>query len=91
MLAGDRSSSEHDQRTPDWHTFVQYIARNEKQGMGINLASSQVGATSVRRKVPGDNDVQPTLTQLDQRTALGPGRHAQRHTGPRHPMNLHDR
>src|SRR5471030_501640 len=50
--------------TPDWRTFQQYFARLEKQGMGINLAS-YVGATQVRRMVLGDDDKQPTPTQLD--------------------------
>jgi hypothetical protein len=40
MLAGDRSNSQHDQLRPDWLAFGQSIARHEKQGMGISLASS---------------------------------------------------
>jgi len=69
MLASDHSSYQHYHLTPDWHTFRQYFARIEKQGMGINLAS-YVGATSVRRMVLGDADVQPTPEQLDQMKAL---------------------
>jgi hypothetical protein len=51
MLAGDRSSSQHDQLRPDCLAFGQSIARHEKQGMGIHLASSQVGATSGGRNL----------------------------------------
>lgn len=50
---------------PDWQTFRQYFARLEKQGIGINVAD-YVGATTVRRMVLGDKDVQPTSAQLDQ-------------------------
>jgi len=49
----------------DWQTFRQYFARLEKQGIGINVAD-YVGATSVRRMVLGDDDVQPTPAQLEQ-------------------------
>jgi dihydroorotase/N-acyl-D-amino-acid deacylase len=69
MLAADSASYAHYKITPDWRTFRQYFARIEKQGMGINLAS-YVGATSVRRMVLGDADVQPTAAQLDQMKAL---------------------
>jgi N-acyl-D-amino-acid deacylase len=69
MLAADRAGYEHYRLTPDWRTFRQYFARIEKQGMGINLAS-YVGATSVRRMVLGDADVQPTADQLEQMQAL---------------------
>ena len=54
---------------PDWQTFRQYFARLEKQGIGINVAD-YVGATSVRRMVLGDNDVQPTPRQLEQMRQL---------------------
>ena len=54
---------------PDWQTFRQYFARLEKQGIGINVAD-YVGATSVRRVVLGDNDVQPTPRQLEQMRQL---------------------
>ena len=53
----------------DWQTFRQYFARLEKQGIGINVAD-YVGATSVRRMVLGDNDVQPTPAQLEQMRQL---------------------
>jgi len=69
MLAADRAGYEHYRLSPDWRTLRQYFARIEKQGMGINLAT-YVGATSVRRMVLGDADVQPTPTQLDQMKAL---------------------
>jgi len=69
MIAADRAAYEHYHLTPDWRTLGQYFARLEKQGMGINLAS-YVGATSVRRMVLGDADVQPTATQLDQMKSL---------------------
>jgi N-acyl-D-amino-acid deacylase len=63
MLASDRAGYEHLKITSDWSTLGQYFARIERQGMGINLAS-YVGATSVRRMVLGDADVQPTPEQL---------------------------
>ncbi len=63
MIAADRATYEHYRITPDWRTFRQYFARIEKQGMGINLAS-YVGATSARRMVLGDGNVQPTPAQL---------------------------
>ncbi len=69
MLAADRETYQHFQITPDWRTLRQYFARIEKQGMGINLAS-YVGASSVRRMVLGDADVQPTPAQLEQMQGL---------------------
>jgi len=69
MLAEDRAGFKHYGVTPDWHTFREYFARIERQGMGINLAS-YVGATSVRRYVLGEADVQPTAAQLAQMQAL---------------------
>jgi dihydroorotase/N-acyl-D-amino-acid deacylase len=69
MLASDRDDYEHLKITPDWTTLGGYFARIEKQGMGINLAS-YVGATSVRRMVLGDADVQPTPEQLKAMQAL---------------------
>ncbi|HEV2487575.1 MAG TPA: D-aminoacylase [Terracidiphilus sp.] len=69
MLAADRAEYEHYHLTPDWQNLRQYFARIEKQGMGINLAS-YVGATSVRRMVLGDADVQPTAAQLEQMQSL---------------------
>jgi dihydroorotase/N-acyl-D-amino-acid deacylase len=64
-IAADRASYEHLKITPDWTDLRGYFARLERQGMGINLAS-YVGATSVRRIVLGDGDVQPTAAQLGQ-------------------------
>jgi dihydroorotase/N-acyl-D-amino-acid deacylase len=69
MLAADRAGYDHLKITPDWTTLREYFARLERQGMGINLAS-YVGATSVRRMVLGDADVQPTAAQLSQMQAL---------------------
>ena len=64
MLSADHPGYEHYGLTADWRALGEYFARLEKQGMGINLAS-YVGATSVRRMVLGDADVQPTPAQLD--------------------------
>lgn len=69
MLADDRAAYEHLQITPDWRTLRQYFARIEQHGMGINLGS-YVGATSVRRMVLGEADVQPDAAQLKQMQAL---------------------
>ena len=69
MIASDRAGYEHLGITPDWSTFAQYFARLERQGMGINLAS-YVGATSVRRAVLGDADVQPDAEQLKDRKSV---------------------
>ncbi len=64
MMAADRAAYEHLKITPDWTDLRGYFARLEKQGMGINLAS-YVGATTVRRAVLGDADVQPTPQQRE--------------------------
>jgi N-acyl-D-amino-acid deacylase len=69
MLAADSAGYEHLGIKPDWSTLRQYFARLEHQGMGINLAT-YVGATSVRRMVLGDADVQPTPVQLKAMQAL---------------------
>jgi dihydroorotase/N-acyl-D-amino-acid deacylase len=69
MIAADRPGYDHLKITPDWTTLGQYFARIEKQGMGINLAS-YVGATTVRRMVLGDADIQPSPAQLAQMQAL---------------------
>ena len=69
IIQSDRTFYDHYKINPYWHTFGEYFARLEKQGMGINLAS-YVGATQVRRVVLGDDNVQPTSTQLDQMKAL---------------------
>ena len=54
---------------PDWQTFRQYFLRLERQGIGINVAD-YVGATTARKMVLGDDDVQPTPAQLDQMKQL---------------------
>jgi N-acyl-D-amino-acid deacylase len=69
IVAADRAGYEHLHINPDWTTFREYFTRLEHQGMGINLAS-YVGATSVRRMVLGDADVQPTADQLAQMRLL---------------------
>jgi N-acyl-D-amino-acid deacylase len=69
MLAAGHGGYEHYHLTPDWRTLREYFARIEKQGMGINLAG-YVGATSVRRMVLGDADVQPSPEQLSQMKGL---------------------
>jgi len=69
MIAAGRSQYDHYHITPDWRTFRDYFTRLERQGLGINLAS-YVGATSVRRMVLGDADLQPTAAQLDRMRAL---------------------
>ena len=69
IIEAHRARLEHLHIHPDWTTFREYFARLEHQGMGINLAS-YVGATSVRRMVLGDADVQPTTDQLAQMRLL---------------------
>jgi N-acyl-D-amino-acid deacylase len=69
IIAADRAGYDHLKINPDWTTFREYFARLERQGMGINLAS-YVGATSVRRMVLGDGDVQPTAAQLSEMQSL---------------------
>src|SRR5215813_3310742 len=69
IIATDRAEYDHLKINPDWTTFREYFARLERQGMGINLAS-YVGATSVRRMVLGDRDVQPTAAQLSEMQSL---------------------
>ena len=69
MIAADRAGYDHLKINPDWTTFREFFARLEKQGMGINMAS-YVGATSVRRMVLGDADIQPTPTQLAEMQSL---------------------
>jgi len=63
MLKADAAGYLHLKISPDWRSLREYFARIERQGMGINLAS-YVGATSVRRMVLGDADVQPSPAQL---------------------------
>jgi N-acyl-D-aspartate/D-glutamate deacylase len=69
MIAADHDAYAEYHITPNWRTLRQYFARLRKQGMGINMAT-YVGATSVRRMVLGDADVQPTPAQLAQMQAL---------------------
>ncbi|HEY9127573.1 MAG TPA: D-aminoacylase [Acidobacteriaceae bacterium] len=69
MIAADQAGYDHLKIQPDWTDFRGYFARLERQGMGINLAS-YVGATSVRRMVLGDADVQPTPEQLKEMQAI---------------------
>jgi len=69
MVAADRPGYDHLKINPDWTTLGEYFARIEKHGMGINLAS-YVGATTVRRMVLGDADIQPTPAQLAQMQTL---------------------
>lgn len=69
IIAADRAGYDHLNITPDWTGFRGYFARLEKQGMGINLAS-YVGATTVRRMILGDADIQPTPAQLTQMRQL---------------------
>ncbi|MBV9103840.1 MAG: amidohydrolase family protein, partial [Candidatus Eremiobacteraeota bacterium] len=53
------------QVVPDWHTFAEYFARLERQGIGINLAS-YVGATQLRRLIVGEGNRAPTAAELDE-------------------------
>jgi N-acyl-D-amino-acid deacylase len=69
MIAADRAGYDHLKIVPDWTTFREYFGRLERRGMGINLAS-YVGATSVRRMVLGDGDIQPNAAQLADMQAL---------------------
>jgi N-acyl-D-amino-acid deacylase len=65
ILKADQEQYDHYRIQVDWRTFREYFSRLERQHIGINIAS-YVGATRVRRMVLGDNDVQPTLGQLEQ-------------------------
>src|SRR4029077_5616958 len=69
MARADQEQYDHYRIHADWRTLREYFARLEKQRIGINLAS-YVGATSVRRMVLGDDDVQPTPAQLEQMKEL---------------------
>src|SRR5437879_9519121 len=69
ILKADQEQYDHYRIHVDWRTFREYFSRLEKQHTGINIAS-YVGATRVRRMVLGDNDVQPTLGQLEQMRGL---------------------
>src|ERR1700758_3460861 len=65
IIASDRAGYDHYKINPDWRTLREYFARVEKQGIGINVAD-YVGATTIRRMVLGDDNVQPTSAQLEQ-------------------------
>ncbi len=69
IIRADQLDYDHYQITPDWRTLSQYLARLERQGIGINLAS-YVGATQVRRMVLGDGDRAPSAAELDQMKKL---------------------
>jgi len=69
MIAADAAMYKHLGITADWRTLGEYFQRVERQGMGINLGT-YVGATSVRRMVLGDRDVQPTPAQLEEMKRL---------------------
>lgn len=68
-LQAGRAAFEHFHITPDWHTYRQYFARLEKQGIGINVAHF-VGATQVRAAVIGEDNRAPTEAELDRMRAL---------------------
>src|SRR5512141_2664741 len=69
IIKANHLGYEHFKIIPDWRTLGAYFARLERQGMGINLAS-YVGATQVRRMVLGDEDRQPSATELDRMKTL---------------------
>src|SRR5580700_2616132 len=69
LIQADHIEYEHYKIMADWHTFQEYFAQLEKQGMGINLAS-YVGATQVRRVVIGDADRDPSAEELGRMKAL---------------------
>jgi len=53
----------------DWTTLGEYLAKLEKQGISLNVASF-VGATTVRVHEIGEGDVDPTPDQLVRMRAL---------------------
>ncbi|HYL02972.1 MAG TPA: D-aminoacylase [Steroidobacteraceae bacterium] len=53
----------------DWTTLGEYLARLERRGISVNVAS-YVGAGTVRTYVLGERDVQPTPGQLDEMRTL---------------------
>jgi N-acyl-D-amino-acid deacylase len=69
MIRADQEQYDHYRLQANWRTFREYFSLLEKQRIGINIAS-YVGATSVRRMVLGDNNVQPTSAQLEQMKSL---------------------
>jgi dihydroorotase/N-acyl-D-amino-acid deacylase len=64
LIEADHDSYTHYHVKPDWRTLRQYFDRLEKQRLGINFAT-YVGATQVRRIVLGEENVQPTPSQID--------------------------
>src|ERR1043166_4680655 len=46
IIQADKTGYDYYKITPDWRTLRQYFARLEKQGMGINLASYEIGRAS---------------------------------------------
>ena len=63
IIADNEDTYRHLGIQPTWRTLAGYFARLEKQGIGINMGT-YVGATTARRMVLGDGDVQPTPAQL---------------------------
>lgn len=63
IIADNETTYRHLGIQPTWRTLDGYFARLEKQRIGINLGT-YVGATTARRMVLGDEDVQPTAAQL---------------------------
>ena len=68
-LQAGRPGFEHFHIAADWHTYREYFARLEKQGIGINVADF-VGATQVRSAVIGEDNRAPTAAELDRMRAL---------------------
>jgi dihydroorotase/N-acyl-D-amino-acid deacylase len=60
---------EHYGISPGWHTFTEYFARLQKQGMGINLGT-YVGATQIRAYVIGMVDRAATPKELEKMKEL---------------------
>lgn len=63
IIADNEDTYRHLGIQPTWRTLDGYFARLEKRGIGINMGT-YVGATTARRMVLGDGDVQPTPAQL---------------------------
>src|SRR3954454_14467681 len=69
IVTEDKLGYDHYGIKPDWRTLGQYFARLEKQGLGINLATS-LGATQVRRVVSGEKNRAPTPAELERMKGL---------------------
>jgi N-acyl-D-aspartate/D-glutamate deacylase len=63
MLHENQATYEHYRLKVDWRTLAEYLARLEKQGIGINFAT-YIGATSVREMVVGYSDRAPSRDEL---------------------------